>query len=355
MCRPELCRSISELSQRAIHGSAKVGLPVGEAVGRGHALEIGVGGAEARGEEVVPDGEIEALEVSGLRDDAGPLEDGVLVEAGEAFAEPGDLPGVIDDAEAARVPVVEGLMGDEGCSVRGKGLFVRQEEIEDVGEAAAAAGCGVLVRSDDDGVVGGDGIVPEVSLGGEDLLDFGGDLGGRKRPSTMHGEQHRLAFHLKAVGGHIAAGEEGVTHLGPGAREVLMAAGPEAGDEGLGWGQTGEVEGDADVVGSGDRWGHKPVLAGELEQRGAEEGAVFEGVLQRSGPVLGEVVRDGDRAGAGGVEDPARRIFGGDEGCVRADDVESGDRAVELGLTGPLRGQKDHLRAGTANGRSSAM
>lgn len=62
--------------------------------------EFGIWDVAVGGDEVVPNGCVEASEVLGFSDDAGALEDGVLIEAGEAFAEPGDLRGVFDDARA---------------------------------------------------------------------------------------------------------------------------------------------------------------------------------------------------------------------------------------------------------------
>lgn len=305
---------------------------------------------EAGGEEVIPDGEVEAIEEVGLADEAGALENGIRVKAGEALAEPGDLGGIFDAAETAGIPVVEGLVSEQGGGVGAEGFAVGEKEVEGVGEAAAAAaGGGVVVGGNHDGGVRDGGVVPEVALGREDFRHGGGDVLGPERPIAMHGEQNGVTVDVEGAYVHAAAGEERVADLGPGAGEVLMGAAAEAGEQGLGWGEAGEVEGDFDGVGGGNGGGDEAIFAVEFEQGGTEDDAVFEGMPERAGPVLAKVVGDGDGTGAAALEEPARGVGGWGDGCFRGGGLEVGDGVEELGLTGPLRREeKEQLGAGPA-------
>ena len=175
--------------------AAEVRLLVGEEIGGGQLLELGVGGVDLRGEQVIANGVVQAGQVPRPGEEACAFENGILVEAGEAFAEPGDLLGISDRAEAGGVPLVERFVREEGGGVVSEGCAVREEEVGDVGEAAAAAaGVGIVVGGDDDGVEGDGGVVPELALRDEDTLGRVGKALRGEVPLAVEGEEDGTAF-----------------------------------------------------------------------------------------------------------------------------------------------------------------
>lgn len=188
--------------------------------------------------------------------------------------------------------------------------------------------------------------MPKAALGLEDVLDCGGDLRWCEGPCAVHGEEHPAPVDGEIFGFEDAAGEEGVADVGPGTNHVLVDRCAEAGDEGLGRGEIGEVEGDVYGFRAGDAGSDEAVFAVELEEVRAEDGAMLERVLEGAGPILGEVVVDGDAFGMPAMEDAACGAAGGREGGVGGGDVEVGYGAVEFGFSSPLGGKQEEVGTG---------